>query len=177
MYTIASIFDPESDQKIHTLWQLLDSKCSLKGIQLTPLPHISWQTSEDYDLDQVHSALTRFSTRQKSVLVRSTGLGIFTGERIVLYLAIVRSEHLTKLHDKLWDLLNPYGKSRFYYAPDYWVPHITLANKDLNNQNMPCALSELCDKSLNFEITINSIAILYDIQGEIGVKSIYKFNG
>jgi 2'-5' RNA ligase len=177
MYTIASLLDNLSGETIHNIWELLDNRCSLKGIRLTPIPHISWQASEDYDLEKINSLLEKLADREKPFLMRSTGLGIFTGERIVLYLALVRSCEASDLHKKLWIELNDYGKSHNYYNSASWVPHITLANKDVNIINLSCAIAELANMPLNFDIIVNSLAILYDIQGETGVKSIYKFKG
>jgi 2'-5' RNA ligase len=177
MYTIASLLDTSSDEKIKNIWELLDSRCSLKGIRLTPLPHISWQASEDYELDKINSILEDLSAHQKPFIMRSSGLGIFTGEKIVLYLAMVRSKKATDLHKKLWQKLHCYGKSHTYYAVDYWVPHVTLANKDVDALSLSCAIAELANMAFTFEVSVNSLAILYDIQGETGIKSIYKFTG
>jgi 2'-5' RNA ligase len=177
MYTIASLLDISSDEKIKNIWELLDSRCSLKGIRMTPLPHISWQASEDYELDKINSILEDLSAHQKPFNMHSSGLGIFTGAKIVLYLAMVRSKQATDLHKKLWHKLHYYGKSHAYYAVDYWVPHVTLANKDVDAQNLSCAIAELANMPLTFEVSVSSLAILYDIQGETGIKSIYKFNG
>jgi 2'-5' RNA ligase len=177
MYTIASLLDTLSDERIHNIWELLDTRCSLKGIRLTPLPHISWQASEDYDIEKVSVLLEELARCEKPFLIKSTGLGIFTGERVVLYLALVRSFEASDLHKKLWTALSNYGKGHNFYSSASWVPHVTLANKDVNVLNLSCAIAELANMPLNFDIMVNSLAILYDIQGEIGVKSIYKFKG
>jgi 2'-5' RNA ligase len=177
MYTIASLLDTLSDERIHAIWELLDNRCSLKGIRLTPLPHISWQASEDYEIEKISVLLEELTHHEKPFLMKSTGLGVFTGERVVLYLALARSCDASNLHKKLWTALSDYGKGHNFYSSDYWVPHITLANKDVNALNLSCAIAELANMPLNFDIMVDSLAILYDIQGEIGVKSIYKFRG
>jgi len=177
MYTIASLLDVDSEIGIKGLWHILEEKCSLRGIKLTPLPHITWLASQDYQVDEVESFLETFTSHHKPFEIRTSGLGLFTGDRITLYLALVHSTRLTQLHKELWTRLKRPGLANYYYAPDYWVPHITLANKDVDQANISCAIGELAGKSMNFNINIPSIAILYDNQGEIGVKSIYNFGG
>ena len=177
MYTIASLLDTKTDEMVRNIWAFLEQKCLLKGIQMTPLPHISWQAAEDYDIDAVEEEIKNLALTQKAFRARATGLGIFCGFKPVLYLALVRSERLSELHDILWKRLGFYGTSHAYYDSDYWVPHITLANRDVNGQNLSCAIEELTGQLLDFDMEISSLAILYDIQGKTGVKSIYKFNG
>jgi 2'-5' RNA ligase len=177
MYTIASLLDIESNNRVQDLWAILEKQCVLKGIRNTPLPHITWQASETYELDRVERYLAEFTQHHKPFNIRTTGLGIFTGEKIILYLAVVQSPRLSKVHKILWKDLENYGSRHYYFAPDYWVPHITLANRDVNHQKIACALEELADKPLYFKVTVSSMAILYDNQGELGVKSIYKLSG
>ena len=57
------------------------------------------------------------------------------------------------------------------------MPHITLAIKDVDPEKLACAVSVLAGEPLDFNITLTSMAILYDYQGETGIKSIYKFYG
>ena len=177
MYTIASLLDIHSDQKIQILWKDLEEKCFLRGIKLTPLPHISWQASDNYQLEKADACLEEFARHHKPFKIRTTGLGLFTGGKNILYLAMVQSVHLTKLHKALWNNPGLTANRHYYYAPDYWVPHITLANKDVDQQKISCAIETLADETLDFTISVTSMAILYDNQGELGVKSIYKFMG
>jgi 2'-5' RNA ligase len=177
IYTIASLLDVEGDEKVKNLWEVLENQCSLKGIQLTPLPHISWQASETYKIEDVERYLDEFTQHHKPFTIRTTGLGVFTGEKIILYLAVVQSPHLSRMHKMIWRDLGNFGEGHYYFAPDYWIPHITLANKDVDQQKIACAIGELANRPLNFKINISSIVILYDNQGELGVKSIYKFAG
>jgi 2'-5' RNA ligase len=177
MYTIASLLDVDSEINIKNLWHILEEKCSLRGIRLTPLPHLSWQISEDYQLEAVEGFLADFSKHHRPFKIRPTGLGLFTGNKITLYLAMVHSNHLANLHKGLWNGLKNFGPGHLYYSPSYWVPHITLANKDVDQEKIACAIGELAGRSLNFDVTITSIAILYDRQGEMGVEAKYKLSG
>ena len=118
MYTVASLLDIESDKKVQNVWSVLEDNCSLKGIRSTPLPHISWQASEDFLFEDLERYLIEFTSHHKPFSIRTTGLGIFTGEKIILYLAVVQSTHLAKMHNLMWKGMSQFGRRHYYYSPD-----------------------------------------------------------
>ena len=72
MYTIASLLDPVSNQHINQLWQFLEDKCDLKGIKQIQLPHISWQASENFNINEIDLYLEAFAKRHKPFNIKST---------------------------------------------------------------------------------------------------------
>jgi 2'-5' RNA ligase len=176
MYAIASLLDPYSSQKIQELWNYLESDCGLFGIKETPLPHFTWQGANDYKFPQVTDALRKVATETSPFMVKTAGLGIFTSENPILYLSLVKSYPLMKAHKDIWDAVQSNVDQLIeYYAPDSWMPHITLAYHDLNRKNLPCALSKLSFRSLDFEITVNNLAVIYQINQRVGLKEQHLF--
>ena len=57
-----------------------------------------------------------------------------------------------------------------YYAPDSWLPHITLGIEDVTQSNIGCAVSQLALQSYDWIIPINNLTIVShqpDQPGEI----------
>ena len=176
MYAIASLLDPISSQKIQELWNFLENDCGLFGIKETPLPHFSWQGANDYQFPQVTNALQKLSREISPFVVKTAGLGIFTSENPILYLSLVKTQQMIEAHKKIWDAVEFNADQLIkYYAPDSWMPHITLAYHDLNRNNLPCAFSELSFQPFNLEISVNNLAVIYQIDHQVGLKEQYIF--
>jgi len=83
------------DQTHHTLveeiWLELETDCGLKGINVTPLPHFSWQIAEDYEWDALDNALQKITEAAQPFMVQTTGLALFTAESPAVYIPIVRT--------------------------------------------------------------------------------------
>jgi len=161
MNGIASFLDPYSSTRVEAFWKQLESRCGLVGVKTTPFPHFSWQVTEGYDLDRLDSTLREISRQTQPFTIRTAGLGIFTGEKPVVYVTIVKEASLTRFHSLLWEQLNgiSIGPSRFY-APDQWVPHITIAYNDVHTDNLICALQALAFQSFDWEINIDNLVYL-----------------
>ncbi|MDR3574950.1 MAG: 2'-5' RNA ligase family protein [Anaerolineaceae bacterium] len=176
MYAIASLLDPYSRQKIQELWNYLESDCGLSGIKETPLPHFSWQGANDYKFPEVSNVLQKLASEIPPFVVRTAGLGIFTSEKPILYLSLVKTFPMIKAHQKIWDAVKSKADQLIeYYAPELWMPHITLAYHDLNRKNLPCAFSELAFQPFDIEISVNNLAVIYQIEQEVGVRDQYFF--
>jgi 2'-5' RNA ligase len=111
-----------------------------------------------------------------SFLIRTAGLGLFTGPVPVLYLALVKTDILMDLHRTLWESVGPLATDlNRLYSPDLWMPHITIAYQDLNGDNLACAMKNLVFTPVNLEIQVDQLALLYQNDEGTGVKSSFPF--
>ncbi len=171
MLAIASLLDPDADQKTRNVWQILEEKCGLFEIKTAPFPHFSWFGCDDLLWGPARQKIKSISRSLPSFTVRTTGYGLFTGPVPVLYIALAKTMDLTEVHDKLWRRLEKYfiGVNELY-TPEQWVPHITIAHGDLTPENISCAIRELAFVPSEFEITVNNLSIIYLNQEGVGVK-------
>ena len=177
MYVLASVLDVESQNKIRETWKWLEENCSLSGIKLTPLPHISWQVTDSYDLKKLEKCIDKFSSRTKPFCVNTAGLGVFTGTNPVLYTTVVKTECLMKFHKKIWDITKHLSDSQGeFYSQEFWVPHITLASRDVTPEKLANAIKGLANQSFVMNVWIRNLTCLYVINGETGIHFQYQFN-
>jgi 2'-5' RNA ligase len=171
MHGIVALLDDEHTARVEALWDELSKSCGLTYIQLTPFPHFSWHIAEDYDFKKLEDKIFHIAQQIPPFTVQTTGLGIFTGKAPVVYIQVVKDHQLLKLHQHIWEETNPFGSGiSAHYSPDQWMPHITLANRDVSDENLPCIFSLLGKHSYAWEININWFAIGYqhnDAPGEI----------
>jgi 2'-5' RNA ligase len=169
MFAIVSLLDAFATDRVHTIWDALEESCGLKGIQLTPYPHFSWQIAESYPEAELRPVLEGIARETKPFYVYTSGVGIFTGVRPVVYLSLVKDDTLLSLHSLLWDKAGPFAADlNFNYAPEAWEPHITLARSDVTYENLHCALGELSTQKYQWEIHIDHIALVSQTGDEIG---------
>ena len=140
MNGIASLLDPSANSGVENIWQDLELKCGLHGIRITPFPHFTWQVTEGYELPRLENILQEISRNVQPFNIRTDGLGVFTGEKPVIYISIFKDELLMKLHSMLWEQTRGLATNPDQlYSPPQWIPHITLAYNDLTEENAGCA--------------------------------------
>jgi len=176
MIAIASLLNMQANKQVKAMWDLLDANCGLTEMKQTPLPHFTWQSAEDYRLDIIESALPKIAARFKPFPVITAGIGIFTGQVPVLYLALVKTQTMIDIHRCLWDELAHLGsRVNEYYSPERWVPHITLAIRDIDSRNLACAIDGLMFHPFEIDIMVDNLAVIYQVGHFDGVKMKINF--
>lgn len=176
MHGLVSLLDKKHFNLVEEIWQDLENNCGLKGIHVTPLPHFSWQIAEDYDWDALELALQEIAATIEPFTVRTTGLALFTGESPVVFIPVVRTKELSEFHDAIWQQLALISsKPSLYYAPSFWMPHISLAYGDVDAEKLNCLMEKLASRTFNWEIEIDNLTLIYEPEGTIG-QIRYKFN-
>ena len=160
MNAIISKLDPESSGTVTDLWRKLREACGLNAIYDLPLPHLTWMVAEELDIKKSAPILTQISDTTASLTLHTFGLGVFTGKKPVLYLPLVKSVEMIDLHEKIWDQISPFSKDqKLYYSPRLWVPHITLALNDLNEETLACAINTIGFDTIELFIQISDLVV------------------
>ena len=177
MFAIASLLDPVSGQAVQQFWKRFEVDCGLTGVKLWPLPHFSWQSAETLQFEPVENILREISRQVKPFHVCATNLGVFTGDKPIVYLGRVKNETLLHIHQMLWERLQPFtGGLNFYYNPENWIPHITLALYDVEPDRLACAVSSIAFQKIEMEILIDNFAVLAHTADQSGLKSRFGFS-
>ena len=170
MHGIVSLLDSECTAKVEAIWQELEQDCGLTGNNISPFPHFSWQIAEKYDLEKLEPLLIQLAAEVKPFSVQTCGVALFTSNSPVLYIPIVRSRMLSDIHKYFWDCVIPISSSPSeLYAPSSWMPHISLAHKDIESENLNCLMDKLGFRIFNWEIHIDNLSLIYETEGGIGV--------
>ncbi len=179
MFGIVSLLDREADQRVREIHADLESECGLKGIRLFPYPHFSWIGGKWCDIEKIETMSERLAAVTAPMMVKTTGLGLFTGVSPVIYIPLVKTTGLLHCHQRIWteaqkcaDGLHP------YYHPDVWVPHITLALLDVTSENLGCAISRLSLQSFEMNIQVDNLALVSQEEGNVGeLGKVYPLKG
>jgi len=177
MHGLVSLLPEPYYKKVTDLWKELEVKHGLTGIKVTPYPHFSWQIAGDYDLEKLQKIVQEITSESAPLKAHTGGIGIFTGPKPVIFISVVKSQALMKLHAKIWERARKAGKDiSSLYGPENWMPHISLAYDDVNESNIAAVMNELFFRSFSWEMSIDNIAFIHEPTGTIGqLKFQYQF--
>ena len=100
----------------------------------------------------------------------TTGLGVFPGERPVIYIPVLRSDALNALHRRILAATAPLClRTDKFSGPDCWLPHISLALHDTTPHLLGPVLGYLNQETYNLKIIIDNLTILRQ-EGDLFVK-------
>jgi len=153
MYGLVSLLEDKYYKKVEEIWQQLSTKHQLHGIAVTPFPHFSWQVAEEYDLSLLEDVMKDLSKKIKPFTVSTGGLGLFPGDSPVLFIAVVKSKQLLELHEMIYSATEQCASNAVpYYRSESWVPHISLAYDDLDQEKIGEVMKWLAFESFHWEI-------------------------
>jgi 2'-5' RNA ligase len=175
MVGIVSLLDDLHYHLVEDLWAELQREFGVKGVYITPFPHFSYHVASDYNVEMLPPILHKIAATQASFQVRTSGLGIFTGEAPVLYIPIARNPILAQFHATLWQELSNTGNGALeYYHPEHWMPHITISFGDVNSNNLAHIVRYISGHDFSWQITVDNLALIYDSGNGQEVKYRYK---
>lgn len=178
MEGVVSLLDGRHDELVAALWAELERECGLRGVRATPFPHFSYQVAERYDREPLAAVLDRFAAGEPPFVATTTGLGIFTGARPVVYLPVVRTAALSRFQQALWQAIAGAGFAvQAYYHPDNWMPHITIGWGDVDAEGAAAIVRRLAERPLNWEIAVQDVAFIGETEGRQEIVSRHPLRG
>lgn len=169
MHGLVSLLPEHHYKRVEGIWQDLEDDFGLAGIRVTPYPHFSWQIAETYDVEALARIAQTIAAESRPFLVRTSGLGLFSGPRPVIYIPVVKTAELLAFHAQVWERCQSaaQGLSPFY-SPDQWMPHISLAYTDVTESNIGPVLRWLAFVPFQWEFTVDNLAFIEEPAGEVG---------
>ena len=69
-----------------------------------------------------------------------------------------------------------YTHLKQYYSPKLWVPHITLALNDLNQDNLACAINKIAFEPIELFVRVDNLAIVQHEDDDKEGQSLAEFH-
>jgi 2'-5' RNA ligase len=166
MHGVVTVLAEPHYERVKQLWQELKLQFEVGSPRATAVPHFSYHISPEYALDALKQVLLETAVSTPPFTLKTTGIGIFPGEKPVVYLPVTRTPELQALHSTLWPRLQRIAQGSApesaYYAASNWFPHITLGHSDINADNLGPIITWLNSQSLAWEIQVNNLTLLHD---------------
>jgi 2'-5' RNA ligase len=161
MLAITSLLSPPHVLRINAVIKKLEEKFGLDDVQATLDPHLTYQLAGVKKLSSLKTALATVAAATVPFPAFTTGLGVFPGERPVIYIPVLRSNALNDLHRRILAATAPLClRTDKFSGPDCWLPHISLALHDTTPDLLGPVLGYLNQETYNLKIIIDNLAIL-----------------
>jgi hypothetical protein len=168
---IVSLLDADYDRVVRDLWDELEHDFGVTAQYANPFTHFSFHVADDYDLDRLRPILDGLIHDHGPFTVGTSGLGVFTGARPVLFVPVVRSPELDALHGALWSRCTAaFGVGLPYYAPDAWVPHVTLAQGPAAVEHFPDVVRAMIHREFDWRLRVDNLAVIEDGGEDRGLR-------
>ncbi len=178
MATLALLLHEPAARKIRDGWDRLEAELGIRGVRRIPFPHVTLLGCEGVEHPRIQEVLEDFCDRAAPLELRSIGLGLFIRPHPVIYAPIIRSPALSEVHRQLWEAVGDLGGSRFgLYAPDHWIPHLTLAQFDLDAENQLQALGLLASLDLEMTFEVRNLTLFDWIGPRFEPRERYPLRG
>lgn len=175
MHGLVSLLSNPYYAIVEDLWKDLEKKFGLSGIKVTPFPHFSWLVAQDFNFDKLEREMQQIAEKTKPFILRTAGVGIFSGDSPIIYISIAKNEHLLTLHQSIYQRFSRITEGLVpYYEPNKWIPHISVAYSDISKENIGKVLKYLSFKNFHWEIKIDNLAFIFEPTGSVGELR-YKF--
>ena len=163
MHGVVSLLDEHSTKAVQDLWVELANDFGVRQLaERIPYPHVSYHVAQQYDEQELIKHIEDLARQATPFQIRTTGLALFTGTHLVLYVSIVRPLELSQFHQNIWQTITPVGSGLSPYCqPTSWVPHITLAEHDINPENLARIFAHLSSNPLCWDILIDNLAVIW----------------
>ena len=150
--------------RVEVLWRELKARFGVDHPGAACIPHFSYHISPEYDVDAVVQILVETAVATPPFTLRTTGLGIFSGENPVVYLPIGRSPQLQTVHSTLWARLPKIAHGEApesgYYNAFNWFPHVSLGQSNITTENLGAIVTWLNSQPLLWEIEVNNLTLM-----------------
>jgi 2'-5' RNA ligase len=167
MQALIAEFSEESNEIIRSIWSQVETSCGEKSKLSFIYPHFTWQAAERYQVQEFEMILRNAFLGQRPFKIKLAGIGIFTGEKPVVYLNMVKTPFISKIHGVITDVSQAYITSlESYWLPENWMPHLTLMEPGTDLKTISEFLPCILERKFNKEIEVKSICLHTDEYGE-----------
>ena len=139
-YSVGLYFDPATDDLVRQVWQNL-SEAGLADYYPVSgnRPHITLALFDDTDPDRVEPILREVVESLAAFPLSFQQIGVFPGQKPVVFWAPVVTQALLALQKRLNDQLAPFSRPPGFdfYQPGHWVPHCGLAMEIADEKVVP----------------------------------------
>ena len=160
-FFIALVPPPDIEQHITEIQQYFAEHYNSRGALNSP-PHITLQPpfhSLAEDVPKLEESLNQFSVNRRPIPVTLSGFAAFAPR--VIYVDVVKSPELLEIHSYLMSYLEAnLGIVDRVSQSRPFVPHMTVAFRDLTKDNFQRAWLEFAGRSLHFEFTASALTLL-----------------
>jgi 2'-5' RNA ligase len=158
---VVSVLEGELYKESKRMWRFFEREYNSKAIQNFAHPHLSFQGGICEDIKMIDANLKKLSLQIRPFPVRIEGINTFKKPDRAIFMEVVRTKTLQRIHKKIDALLGKYCSRTFkLYSPQNWHPHVTLAHGDLTPNNFQKAKKDLENYHPRYKLRVHNICLV-----------------
>ena len=181
---VVSLLDRVHARKVEEIWARVEAATGLRGVKITPFPHFSYVVGDRLDRNVVTEGLGALARETAPFSVRVRGVATFPTPWPTVYLRVEPEAGLREFHRRVWEQVRPaFERPWSYYAPESWVPHVTLAHGDEPTMT-PLAPSEVeavvrlaSGLRVDWTVRVDHLVTILDDRGRQVLGDRFPFEG
>ena len=163
MQGIVTVLDEPWRERVEEIWGELAAVFGLPSVGAQRDPHVTYHVADSYHRDAVESAINTIASRTPAFDLETHGLGVFRGEQAVLFLHVTPSPALGAVHAAILHAVEGIAVApREFYAPETWVPHITLAAGGLREEQLSEIMALLGRRDYDWRMRATNVCYVPD---------------
>ena len=157
---IIFLLDEANHARVEGLWDQMEREFGVAKGFPGALPHLTVHLAGAYEMEATRMVVDAFSKRQAPFEAETSGLGVFTGELPIVYIPVIRTHELDAAHAALYRAMAGHCSEDFpYYAPNRWMPHITIGQVNIRPEVLAPLLGWLSHQPLAWTLRLATLAI------------------
>jgi 2'-5' RNA ligase len=176
---VIAVLDDVHSARVEALWDEMERRFAVPKGYPGALPHITFHLGS-HDVDAgAEAVVERVAARTRPLTITTAGLGVFGGSSPVVYLAVARSPEVAALAGDLGAEMEAGGfpSTDPYFAPDKWIPHITIAHRNLAGIALGPVLAWLVEQPLAWEVPLRSLSIARETESSVEILATFPLSG
>jgi 2'-5' RNA ligase len=156
---IVSNLEGQPYREVKKLWALFEREYNSRAIQSYSHPHFTYQIAKTSDVKRLKVDFQKVISRIAPFKIEVIGLRHFRKD--VIYLAVKKTRELARIHKLIHRFLEAECRDMLeLYAPEHWIPHVTLAMEDLTEDNFNRAWKELSPSRIRFKQRVGNLCMV-----------------
>jgi 2'-5' RNA ligase len=158
---VVSVLEGDSYKEAKRMWRLFEREYHSRAIQNFAHPHLSFQGGTCDGIRVIDAELKRLFANTKPFLVRIEGINVFRKPDRAIFMEVVKTKTLQRIHKQIDALLREYCSQTFkLYSPQNWHPHVTFAHGDLTYGNLQKAKKDLENYHPRYKLKVHNICLV-----------------
>ncbi len=175
---VIALLDPATTARVEALWSEMERHFGIPRGFPGAIPHITFHLGE-FDLEPAAAAVVeRVAAGTRPFTLHSSAAGVFGGPSPVVFVGVARAPAAAQLAERLDRELQAagYPPTAAYYSPERWIPHITLAQQNLDRADLGALLAWLARQPLTWELPIASLSIARETPTSAEILATFRFS-
>lgn len=160
-HAISSDLTGDAAEQIIALWTWLRDRFGLEAARSAGPPHITYVVGE-VDEARVGPELAALAQRCAPFEISFEQVSAFSDPYPVVYLKVAHNTALLQMHDAIWRVAMDAGMTPWKnYDTSNWVPHVTLAVRDVERVGLAEAAQEIGGQPRPRASLIKALALVH----------------